>query len=64
MADAIQSHEPLVLGEQNLLDVLTNLCVAYAVSDQNGLAGTLVGKLTEEEAPRAKEDQVSSCAIS
>jgi tetratricopeptide repeat protein 30 len=60
MADAIQWYEPLVLGEQNLLDieaiVVANLCVAYVVTDQNGLADTLINRLTEEEAQKSKED--------
>jgi tetratricopeptide repeat protein 30 len=61
MGDAIQWYEPLVLGEQNLLDVeaivIANLCVAYVVTDQNGLADTLINRLMEEEAQKAKEDQ-------
>jgi tetratricopeptide repeat protein 30 len=58
--EAIQWYEPLVLGEQNLLDieaiVVANLCVAYVVTDQNGLADTLINRLMEEEAQKAKED--------
>jgi tetratricopeptide repeat protein 30 len=58
--DAIQWYEPLVLGEQNLLDIeailVANLCVSYVITDQNGLADTLINRLTEEEAQKAKED--------
>lgn len=60
MQDAIQWYEPLVLGEQNLLDieaiVVANLCVAYVITDQNGLADTLINRLTEEEAQKSKDD--------
>ena len=60
MADAIQWYEPLVLGEQNLLDVeaiiVANLCVAYVVTDQNRLADTLINRLTDEEHAKQEED--------
>lgn len=60
MAEAIQWYEPLVLGEQNLLDVeailIANLCVAYVVTDQNGLADTLINRITDEEAQKVQED--------
>ena len=60
MAEAIQLYEPLVLGEQNLLDIeailVANLCVAYVITDQNGLADTLINRLTDEEAQKLKED--------
>ena len=60
MAEAIQWYEPLVMGEQNLLDieaiVVANLCVAYVITDQNANADTLINRLTEEEAQRTKED--------
>jgi tetratricopeptide repeat protein 30 len=49
-----------VLGEQNLLDIeviiIANLCVAYVIIDQNGLADTLINRLMEEEGQKAKED--------
>jgi tetratricopeptide repeat protein 30 len=58
--EAIQWYEPLVLSEQNLLDIeaiiIANLCVAYVVTDQNGLADTLINRLMEEEAQKVKED--------
>ncbi|OHT07373.1 TPR Domain containing protein [Tritrichomonas foetus] len=60
MQEAIQWYEPLVLGEQNLLDVeaivVANLCVAYVTTDQNGLADTLINRLTDEEAQKVKDD--------
>lgn len=60
MQDAINWYEPLVLGEQNLLDieaiVVANLCVAYVTTDQNGRADTLINRLTDEEAQKRKED--------
>lgn len=59
--DAISLYEPLVLGEQNLLDVeaiiVANLCVAYVIMEQNQLADSLINKLTEEEAAKKKEDE-------
>ena len=58
--EAIQWYEPLVLGEQNLLDIeailVANLCVAYVMTDQNGNADSLINRVTEEEARRVKED--------
>jgi tetratricopeptide repeat protein 30 len=58
--EAIQWYEPLVLGEQNLLDieaiVIANLCVSYVITDQNGQADTLINRLMEEEAQKTKED--------
>jgi tetratricopeptide repeat protein 30 len=60
MADAISFYEPLVLGEQNLLDVeaiiVANLCAAYVIMEQNELADNLINRLTEEEAAKLKED--------
>ncbi|OHT11745.1 TPR Domain containing protein [Tritrichomonas foetus] len=60
MVEAIQCYEPLVLGEQNLLDVeaiiVANLCVAYVVTNQNGLADTIINRLTDEEAQKAKDE--------
>jgi tetratricopeptide repeat protein 30 len=60
LAEAIQWYEPLVLGEQNLLDIeailIANLCVAYVISDQNALADTLINRLMEEEAQKSQED--------
>lgn len=57
---SIQLYEPLVLEEQNLLDIeailVANLCVAYVITDQNGLADTLINRITEEEQQRLKED--------
>ena len=61
MADAIGFYEPLVLGEQNLLDVeaiiVADLCVAYVVMEQNDLADNLINRVTEEETAKLKEDE-------
>ena len=60
MAEAIQGYEPLVLGEQNLLDIeailVSNLCVAYVITDQNQLADTRISRLNEEEATKSEEN--------
>ena len=59
--EAIGLYEPLVLGEQNLLDVeaiiVANLCVSYVIVEQNQLADSLINRLTEEEAQKKKEDE-------
>ena len=61
MADAISLYEPLVLGEDNMLDVeaiiVANLCVAYVVTEQNDLADTLITRVTEQETEKLKEDE-------
>ena len=61
MMDAIGLYEPLVCGEQNLLDVeaivVADLCVAYVVTEQNEMADNLINRLTEEEAAKLKEDE-------
>lgn len=61
MADAISLYEPLVLGEENLLDVeaiiVADLCAAYVILEQNEMADNLINKLTEEEAVKLKEDE-------
>jgi tetratricopeptide repeat protein 30 len=61
MQEAVTLYEPLVLGEQSLLDVeaiiVADLCVAYVVMEQNELADNLINRLTEEEAARIKEDE-------
>ena len=61
MADAISLYEPLVLGEEHLLDVeaiiVADLCAAYVIMEQNEMADNLINKLTEEEAAKQKEDE-------
>lgn len=61
MAEAISLYEPLVLGEQYLLDVeaiiVADLCVAYVVMEQNEMADNLINRLTEEETAKTKEDE-------
>lgn len=58
--EAIQWYEPLVLGEQNLLDIeailVANLCVSYVMTDQNSLADSLINRVTDEEAQKVKDD--------
>jgi tetratricopeptide repeat protein 30 len=60
ITEAIQWYEPLVLSEQNLLDIeaiiVANLCVAYVMTEQNALADTLINRLMEEEGQKAKSD--------
>jgi len=59
--EAISLYEPLVLGENSLLDVeaiiVANLCVAYVIMEQNQLADSLINRLTEEENSRKKEEE-------
>ncbi|KAK8860458.1 intraciliary transport [Tritrichomonas musculus] len=61
MADAIALYEPLVLGEEHLLDVeaiiVADLCAAYVIVEQNEMADNLINRLTEEEAEKLKEDE-------
>ncbi|OHS97719.1 TPR Domain containing protein [Tritrichomonas foetus] len=61
MADAISLYEPLVLGEEHLLDVeaiiVADLCAAYVIMEQNEMADNLINRLTEEEAAKQKEDE-------
>lgn len=58
---AIEFYEPLVLGEQNFLDVeaiiVANLCVSYVMVETNDFADELINKLTEEENAKKKEDE-------
>ena len=61
MVDAINLYEPLVLGEEHLLDVeaiiVADLCAAYVIMEQNEMADNLINRLTEEEAAKQKEDE-------
>jgi tetratricopeptide repeat protein 30 len=61
LQDAVGLYEPLVLGEQNLLDVeaiiVADLCVAYVVLEQNELADNLINRVTEDEAAKLKDDE-------
>ena len=59
MTDAIALYEPLVLGEEHLLDVeaiiVADLCAAYVIVEQNEMADNLINRLTEEETERLKD---------
>ena len=61
MQEAIDVYEPLVLGEQNLLDceaiIVADLCVAYVVMERNEMADNLINRLTDEETEKLKEDE-------
>ncbi|EAY23081.1 TPR Domain containing protein [Trichomonas vaginalis G3] len=58
---AIEYYEPLVLSEQNLLDVeaiiVANLCVSYVMVEENDFADQLINRLTDEENNKKKEDE-------
>jgi len=61
MANAINLYEPLVLGEESLVDVeaivVANLCVAFVVTEQNTLADTIINRLTDDENMKKKIDE-------
>jgi tetratricopeptide repeat protein 30 len=61
MQDSAGLYEPLVLGEQNLLDVeaiiVADLCVAYVMLEQNELADNPINRVTEEEKAKLKDDE-------